>query len=397
MANSTPRRSAAKPGKPHPDFPLTAHVNGTWCKKIRGRVYYFGPWRDPEAALQRWLEQRDDLLAGRKPGRTNDPNAITLAELANKYLTQKRDAVDTGEITSRTFRAAHDTCARLIDHLGRNRVVSDLLPEDFAAYRKKLAAKYAASTVNTDIAIIRAMFNWGFESMTLEKPVRVGPGFKTSQKAARRQKAADNGLKMFEADEVRQILEAARPTLRAMVLLGVNAGFGNHDIATLPKSALDLKTGWVSHMRPKTGAPRRCPLWCETVEAIRVAIEVRPAPKDPANDGLVFITTYGNPWVDSHPSPNNPRVEVFQDSVSVAFKRLLAKLSLQRPGRGFYALRHTHRTISDEVCDPAAAGLVMGHVDPSMAGVYRERIADERLRRVADHVHAWLFPEAADD
>jgi hypothetical protein len=57
----------AKPSKPYPDFPLTAHPAGYWCKKIRGRLYYFGRWDDPEGALKKYLEQRDDLHAGRTP------------------------------------------------------------------------------------------------------------------------------------------------------------------------------------------------------------------------------------------------------------------------------------------------------------------------------------------
>lgn len=35
----------------------------------------------------------------------------------------------------------------------------------------------------------------------------------------------------------------------------------------------------------------------------------------------------------------------------------------------------------------------MGHVDSSMAGQYRERISDERLRDVVDVVQKWLWPE----
>ena len=48
-----------KPPKPYLDFPLTAHPNGQWCKKIRARLHYFGPWADWQAALQLFLDQRE--------------------------------------------------------------------------------------------------------------------------------------------------------------------------------------------------------------------------------------------------------------------------------------------------------------------------------------------------
>ena len=31
-------------------------------------MHYFGPWDDPDGALEKYLEQKDDLHAGRKPG-----------------------------------------------------------------------------------------------------------------------------------------------------------------------------------------------------------------------------------------------------------------------------------------------------------------------------------------
>lgn len=68
---------------------------------------------------------------------------------------------------------------------------------------------------------------------------------------------------MFEATAIRAVAEAAGPQLEAMVLLGINCGLCNQDVATLPKSALDLKSAWLDYPRPKTGVPRRCPLWPE--------------------------------------------------------------------------------------------------------------------------------------
>jgi hypothetical protein len=57
--------ASIKVKKPRPDFPLTPHPSGRWCKKVRAKLHYFGKLEDPQAALNKWLDQRDDLLAGR--------------------------------------------------------------------------------------------------------------------------------------------------------------------------------------------------------------------------------------------------------------------------------------------------------------------------------------------
>ena len=76
--------------------------------------------------------------------------------------------------------------------------------------------------------------------------------------------------------------------------------------------------------------------------------------------------------------------------MSLEFRKLLKAEELYRPKLGFYALRHTFETIAGESRDQVAVGHIMGHVDASMAGVYRERISDDRLLAVSKTVRDWL-------
>src|ERR1700757_667681 len=96
-----PTTAGQKPSKPYPEFPLTAHPAGYWCKKIRGKLHYFGPWDDPDGALAKYVAQRDDLHAGRTP--RPDPAALTVKELVNTLLNAKQALVDAGELSSRTW------------------------------------------------------------------------------------------------------------------------------------------------------------------------------------------------------------------------------------------------------------------------------------------------------
>lgn len=99
------RSGKAGNGKPHPDFPLWRHTgSGQWCKKVRGRFHYFGRIADDpegEGALHEWLRVKDDLLAGREPRPAGDGAMVT--DLCNHWLTQKRQLLQCGELTRRTF------------------------------------------------------------------------------------------------------------------------------------------------------------------------------------------------------------------------------------------------------------------------------------------------------
>jgi integrase len=376
--NSTP---TPRPAKPSPDFPLFAHASGQWAKKIRGRMHYFGLWADPAGALQKYQEQRDDLHAGRTP--RPDTGALTVKDACNDFLGHKEALVESGELTPRTWADYKQVCDLVVAQFGKPRLVDDLAPADFAALRNKVAKKWGPERLGSKlIQITRSLFKHAFDSGLIDRPVRFGPGFKRPSKKVLRLHKAKQGPKLFTADEVRRLAGAAGTQLRAMILLGINCGFGNADCGKLPLAAVDLDNAVIDFPRPKTGVARRCALWPETVAALREALAKRPTPKDPADAGLFFITRLRTRWAKT--GEGNP--------VSRGTAKLLRRLGINgRKGLGFYALRHTFRTVADGAKDQPAADHIMGHEVAHMSSVYREGISDERLRAVADHVRAWLF------
>lgn len=373
-----------KPAKPYPDFPLFAHASGVWAKKIRSKTHYFGPWDDPSAALRRYLAEQDTLYAY---GRCRHPKVanVTIQQLIDRFLEAKGRLLNSNELAPRSLMDYRHACTRIAEQFGAVRQIGTLEPEEFERFRAKLANGWGPVTLGAALQKIRTVFKYAFDAGLIERPVRFGVCFKSPSKRVLRLNKKNGENRMFEAEEVRRMLETAGVQLRAMILLGVNCGFGNADCATLPIEALDLDGGWINYHRPKTGIDRRCPLWPETVAALRKWLARRPRSRNPEIARLVFVTRNKTSW--SKGTTDNP--------VAKAFAKVLGKVELVRKGRGFYALRHTFETIAGEALDQIAVDAIMGHVREDMATVYRERINDERLRYVAERVRTWLFVTAA--
>src|SRR5262245_928665 len=185
MPKSSSPSPGAKPAKPHPDFPLFAHATRRWAKKIRGKMHYFGPWGDPQGALQRYLDQKDDLLAGRVPRPCKD--GVTVRDLLNHFLTSKKRRLDSGEITPYTFSDYYQTCERIKGAFGLARPVSDLAADDFEAFRAALAKTRGVVALGNEIQRVRVVFKFAYDNHLIDAPVRYGQGFRRpNRKALRR-------------------------------------------------------------------------------------------------------------------------------------------------------------------------------------------------------------------
>lgn len=196
-----------------------------------------------------------------------------MADLCNEFVTHKEELRDTGELHPRTFRGYYDTCATVCKVLGRRRAVTDLAPSDFAKLRKRLAKTRGPVSLRNEMQRVRSLFKFAFDQRLILTPVRFGQSFqKPKLETVRRQREshrAAHGDRMFEAHEIRLILAALdgkaitldriddetgdpvtvtlrpNPALKSMVLLGINCGFGQSDLPSLPKRAVDLDGGWI--------------------------------------------------------------------------------------------------------------------------------------------------------
>jgi len=316
----------------------------------------------------------------------------TLKTLSQQFLASKKADVDSFELSPRTYAEYCRAVTALCNTLGPDREFGTLGPVDFEQLYRALAPTRGILALARDITMIRTACKYFVESLDAPS-VKFGLKFKAPGQLARRKHRnklrEERGARMFQPCELRGLIANAPRSLKAMILLGLNAGFGNTDCAYLPTKAIDFETGWLSFPRHKTAVERRIPLWEETRRALWDCKQVRHKPRAPEHATLLFINPAGKPCITTQLKREG--VISIYDGVSVAFRCLLNCLDLYRPGRSFYTLRHIFETVASETKDQVAVDAIMGRADNSMAAAYREHIGDDRLLSVTRHVHSWLL------
>jgi integrase len=390
-------------------FPLTPHPSGRWCKKLKTphgwKLFYFGPLKDWQAALDRYRAEVEDLTAGRTPEK-RDTDGLRLLELVNRFLHFKRGRVNSGVLSMRSWYDYHQTAERVLKFFGKEKLVDNLAQSDFESlaldYGKPNARgkTWGPVKINGEIRRVRILGKYALESGLVEKPIPFGPAFKCldrkTLRIVRNKDRQKYGARMFTAEELHTILEACPQPMKSMVMLGINGGLNNMDVATVTLSALDLERGILDFPRGKTGIPRFIPLWSETVASIKAWLAVRPEPKNPEDAHLLFLTKQRRPWYRLgrfvEDDKGGTKIKGIDNPVSKSFRVVLDNLSINGK-RNFLALRHGFRTVARGARDREAVDSLMGHVDESMAGHYLEDgLPVERLRGVTDYVRTWLFP-----
>jgi len=290
--NSVPKRLPVC--KPFPSFPLSVHPTGYWVKRIRRKLYYFGPTTGDEDGIV--AKARFDAEAayiykhGRRPPKeiepsepTPTPDTFCVKNAVDSFLDWKDTLVEGGRLSRRHFADLKRTGVIVADTLGRATPVSSLKPDHFAKLYKVFADRFGLVALKNSIVRTRSIFKFAYGNDHIDKPVKFGDVFAIPSAGEIEHERNEKPERLFTATEIRQLLDAASQPMKAMILLGINCGLGNTDCSAMQFRHLDIDTGWLNFPRPKTGRPRRCKLWCETIAALNEAIASRPTPKSEAD------------------------------------------------------------------------------------------------------------------
>ncbi len=373
MSDSIGKAIPCKPEKPYKDFPLFPHATKRWAKKIKGKLHYFGPWSDWKGALERFQYENDYWQAGKTPPPRN-VEALTVGDLVNTFLENRESKMVSGEMAQRTWNDSKRTGEFLIKELGRHTAIESLTPNDFAKLRVRMGEGVGLVSLGNEIQRARVIFNFAFKNEMLDKPIRMGLSFSKPSKQSVRKEKQSKVPKVFTIAELAMLYKEAKPQMRCFMLMALNGGLGPADLGQI--EGRHIVNGMVKFPRPKTQVEREFPLWPETLKGIEAIKQTE------YDSPLLFVTKYGQAWYkDAADSP-----------ITKEFAKLLKDCDLHVAGRGFYALRHTFRTVADGCRDRVAIDRIMGHADDSMGSNYREWIESERLQAVVDHVYKWVRP-----
>lgn len=443
-ADSTPSRPNSKPSKPYPEYPLFPHDTGRWAKKIRGKLHYFGPWAEPEKALEKFIAEFPELSVSilssaplpavkAKPkhprpydgfplfphdtgrwakkirgklyyfGTLEDwEGALAKYNYEIPFLSQ---GVTPPPPERELLVTVGEMCNLYLADCDARVQTGELTQRSFQDYKRvsklmidEFGEDYPVEHLNKEqLGSLRERMARKYSLLSLGNEIarcRVIFNFAYRDGLIATPVRVGTSFARPSAKSIR-IAKAGQPpkifTIEELTALYVKASptMRCFMLLALNGGMGNADIGQLQHRHIVNGwviYPRPKTGVDRRFPLWAETLAAIEATKvDPSESELVFVTRWGHSWYKGDTG-------VVDCPIAKEFRKLCLACSCHQKRRGFYSLRHQFRTVADAAHDRVAIDGMMGHADTTMGGMYREWVDPARLVRVAEHVRSWVLP-----
>ena len=343
--------------------PLTrvTDTNGQprYKKKIGGRIYYFGCRGCTEQeALDDYLARKDGIVAGCDP---KEHDGMSLEVAVNNILYENKARMEKGDISEKHYLDHVAVSKYILVTLPRTLAIAHIGPKHFALLRDGLS-KLAPITQKNRLAKLSAIFRRAVKLRYMAE-IHDADALKAPSQRVIRLTRPERTI--LDPKDLRTLIDAANPNLKAALLLGLNCAYINCDVCalTVEKASEAVASGWLGGRRNKTGVTRLAMLWPETKQAIQSVLASHPGTR-----AELFLNDRGRPWVAKQ-----------TNTIARELRTLVEEIGIPLT---FARLRHYFQTIGEErTVDLVAVRHCMGHADRTISQVYRDRVLNADFRR----------------
>lgn len=277
-------------------------------------------------------------MEGTLEGSLNVSREPKIAGLVELYVSAKRSLADAGQISRQMFNEYEHNARVFADWAGQSgytltdqidagcldryrQFVLKLRNPEFA--RKAETPQLGLVSIRKRLARLKNFIEWAFESEQLAALPRNIRGLAKLRLESHEEAEKTASELFYTVAEVRELFAAATRRTKLYILLALNCGYTQSDIATLRHAHVDWQAATITRPRHKTKGKQVHCLWPITLELLK-AEATKPDKKQPGG-GLMLLGQNGLPLIHESDSTTTR-----QDTIRMAFAMVQKTLAKQR-------------------------------------------------------------------
>lgn len=312
------------------------------------------------------------------------PTGESVAAHIDQFVKHREQRAEAGDVSVGRIYAIKLHLGHFQDWLGKDTAVRDIDGNVLLRYHTHVmenvkAKTWTRTTARHYFVTVKSFVRWLWQIEAIPSLPRVIDGKSDLLKIT----PGAPSVKVFTNHELKSLLRDASDRTKLYILLMLNCGMTQKDIADLQVQEVDWSAGRIIRKRSKTSDQKNVPtvnylLWPETCRLLGHE-------RNSSTEGLVLLNSNASPLWSEEIGPNGKYKKT--DNIKNAFDRLRKKLKIEKPLK---SLKKTSATkIRGHETFHGLEGLFLGHAPQSMSDRHYTQVPQALL----DQAIRWLGTE----